>query len=1067
MIHRCLCSLIVVFVFLLSAFCVLPSAFGQSTTATLSGTVTDQNGAVVSAVEITVENIGTALRRQTITNDEGYFTVPLLPPSTYSITAQRTGFTPVRIANVVLNVGDQKSLPIQLKAGNISEMVQISADAPLINESPAVGTVVDRQFIGNLPLNGRTFQSLISLTPGVVQTKSSTGSQGQLSVNGQRDSANYFTVDGVSANIGVNAAVGLNQSDGGTLPAFNAQGGTNNLVSVDALQEFKIQTSTYAPEFGRQPGAQVSIVTRSGTNEFHGTIFDYFRNDALDSTDWFANANRLQKPPLRQNDFGGVLGGPVLLPRFGEGSHQPWYNGRNRTFFFFSYEGLRLRLPQTAISAVPTLTARQTATPGITPFLNAYPIPNGADLGNGFAQFSASYSDPSTLNATSIRIDQAIGSKLSTFVRYNYAVSETTQRAASTSVNTLSTTRVKTRTLTGNATLQISPTISNDFRANYSKNNGGGFLSQDNFGGASLLSESLLFPSPFSKQDAVFSFLISGGTNTFLSTGKTADNSVTQVNLVDNLFLIKDTHQLKFGVDYRHISTFSSPRLYRLAAQFSNMNTARAGTASVVTVQASTSFPLLVNNFSAFAQDTWKASKRMTLTYGLRWELNPPPKGGDGVTLISAHGLENAATLTLAPPGTPLYKTTYNNFAPRVGIAYRVFQHAGKETILRGGFGTFYDLGTQTSGNLAISFPFDRTKRLLNTVFPLDPASAAPLPFTLSLTAPVSTFFAFDPHLKLPRTYQWNFAIEQSLGANQTLSASYVGASGRRLLQVNRLPNPNPSFQLLLVTRNAATSDYHSLQLQFQRRMSRGLQVLASHTWSHSIDTLSNDAADVDQARGPSDFDVRHSFAAAVSYNLPNLTLNEVGRAISRGWAIDAIITARSAAPVNVIAQQLITLTGLQVNIRPDLSPGIPLYLSDPTAPAGRRLNDTVVASRPGCKGPFCPPPAGRQGTLGRNALRGFNASQINLGVRRQFNLTERWNLQFKSELFNVFNHPNFGDPGANNNSTHVLTNGLFGRSTQMLGRSLGGTNASTGGLNPLYQNGGPRSIQFVLKLQF
>src|SRR6266850_2689730 len=415
---------------LLTAHCSLLTAFGQSATATLSGTVEDQNGAAIPAANVTVKNIGTALQRQTTTNDQGYFTIPLLPPSTYTVTVESKGFAPVEVQNVVLNVGDQKALQIQLKAGNISEMVKINADAPLINESPAVGTVVDRQFVGNLPLNGRSFQSLITLSPGVVLTKANSDAPGQFSVNGQRANANYFMIDGVGANIGVSPGTNVGVQTAGTTPGLAATGGTNNLASVDAVQEFKVLTSSFSPEFGRTPGAQVQILTRSGTNDLHGTVFEYFRNDKLDATDWFTNSIGKKKAPLRQNDFGVVIGGPLPLPRFGEGGPS-LYSGKNRTFFFFSYEGLRLRLPNTGITSVPSLNARSTAPVGIQPLLNAFPLPNGNDQGNNLAGFNATYSDPSSLDAASIRIDHTVNQKLTLFARYNYSPSEANVRGGS------------------------------------------------------------------------------------------------------------------------------------------------------------------------------------------------------------------------------------------------------------------------------------------------------------------------------------------------------------------------------------------------------------------------------------------------------------------------------------------------------------------------------------------------------------------------------------------------------------------------------------------------------------
>jgi Carboxypeptidase regulatory-like domain len=555
---------------LLLACFVHPSTFGQSSSATLSGTVEDQNGAVVPGATVTAENKATGLKRQATTNGEGSFTIPLLPPSTYTVTAQAQGFSPVQVSNVVLNVGDQKSLQIPLKAGNISEMVQIAGDAPLINESPAVGTVVDRQFVGNLPLNGRSFQSLIALTPGVVLTKATAGNLGQFSVNGQRASANYFTVDGVSANIGLSSSIGLSQSGAGSLPAVAITGGTNNLVSVDALQEFRIQTSTYAPEFGRSPGAQVSIITRSGTKKFHGALFEYLRNDVFDAKDWFTNSLGLPKPPLRQNDFGGVVGGPVFFPRFGEGG-RPFHKA-DRTFFFFSYEGLRLRQPQTKITDVPSLTSRQNAVAQIQPYLNVYPIPNGAVSTNGFAKFSASYSDPSTLNATSLRIDHTANDKLTLFGRFNYAPSNNSQRASGlVSLNTLTISTVDTTTVTGGATWTPSSSVADDLRINFSKLNLSSYSKLDNFGGAVPLADPAFFPAPFSSNNSLFIFQVVGGSNSRYQAGRNADNSQNQFNLVDDLSIIKGHHQIKLGIDYRRLSPTPGPPVYSLFPNYNNI----------------------------------------------------------------------------------------------------------------------------------------------------------------------------------------------------------------------------------------------------------------------------------------------------------------------------------------------------------------------------------------------------------------------------------------------------------------------------------------------------------------
>jgi len=1054
-IDRALCAI-------LTLACLCGANFALTlSTATLTGRVSDSNAAAIVGVKVDANNIDTNVTFSTVTNDEGMFVIPNLLPGRYRIFVHKDGFQTIVKPDVVLHVQDIISLSFSMQLGSITQSVTVEGGAPLIQkESATVGTLVDRQFVENLPLNGRSFQSLITLTPGVVLTKTTFNEQGQFNVNGQRANANYFMVDGVSANAGVSAGLSLVQSAGGALPAFSAGGGTNSLVSVDAMQEFKIQTSTFAPEFGRTPGAQVSIATRSGTNEFRGTLFNYFRNDVFDANDWFANSRGLKKTALRQNDFGFVLGGPILLPRFGEGGRQPWYNGRNRTFFFLSYEGLRLRLPQTQLTLVPSVTSRQAAVPQTQPFLNAYPIPNGSTFADGFAEFNASYSDPLTLNATSIRVDHTFNDRLTLFGRYNHSPSETTQRGTSRrSVNNLIESRFKTQTLTVGTTQSFTPTVNNEVRANYSRSEGGSILRIDELGGAVPPPDSLLFPPFTTREDALFTFDITGGRR--LVVGKNVGNIQRQINLVDNLSVVAGTHQLKFGVDYRLLLPINGPRTYDQSVSFrglTGLTGAIGGTARSASVGSNEVVSLRFTNFSAYAQDTWKATRRLTLTYGLRWDVNPAPKGRNGKDLFVLETPVNPAALRFTPPGTPLFETTYNNFAPRVGGAYQLLQKQGWETVLRGGFGIFYDLGSGSLGNSSSTFPYGRLNNFSNVPFPLSSAQAAPVPFSVSIPASGAAYVA-DPNLKLPRTYQWNFALEQSLGSNQTFSASYIGAIGRRLLRQTTLFSP--TFFFINFTDNTATSDYHAMQLQFQRRLSKGLQVLASYTWSHSIDIASNDSniftpLNPNLDRGSSDFDVRHAFNAAVTYDIPAPAVGRVGKAILDNWSVDTIVTTRSALPVNVIARDDFT-GGFETLLRPNLIQGVPLWIDDPNVGGARRINPAA----------FVEPPIGvPQGSLGKNVLRGFPVFQVDLALRRQFKLTERLGVQLRAEAFNVFNHPNFGDPSFATNFSNFLGTAFFGQSTVMLGRSLG-SGGTSGGFNPLYQIGGPRSIQLALKVQF
>jgi hypothetical protein len=1042
-------------------FCALALCFGlslaytgvlraQSTNASITGRVTDPSKALIVGAKVAAVSSGTSFRYEAVTNGSGEYYLTNLPPGNYRIEIEKTGFKKLIKPDVTLHVQDAIELNFELTLGSTSETITVEAGAPLVNtESGTVSTVIDRTFVDNLPLNGRSFQTLIMLTPGVVVTATAFDDQGQFSVNGQRADANYFTVDGVSANFGVTGYGPLVQTAGGALPALSALGGTNSLVSVDAMQEFRIQTSSFAPEFGRTPGGQISIVTRSGANRFHGTLFEYFRNNVLDADDWFVNFNHLPKPEERQNDFGGVFGGPII---------------KDKTFFFFSYEGLRLRQPSTQETVVPDSPSRQQAPAAMQPYLNAYPVANGAELGAGLAQFNDSYSNPSSLNAYSIRMDQVLNPKLTLFGRYDYSPSTTEERGPNSgNGSVLSTTQslpFSLQTLTVGLTEIINTGISNDIRANYSNDRASYKYALDNFGGAVPLPDSALFPTGFSSMYSVFEFLIEGAGE--FATGKYSTDEQRQINLVDNLSVTTGRHQLKFGADYRWLSPFSIPFAYLQDAIFSGMTTnpggALSGTASLAGTFATQSNALLSQNFSFYGQDTWKITPKLTVAYGLRWDINPPLKGknlaNDPFTVV---GLNDPATMTLAPRGTPLYQTTYGNIAPRFGVAYQLSGRQNWGAVLRGGFGVYYDLGSGSIGGVSSYFPYLNYTFAADVPFPLSPQNAAPPALTDS--PPVKTMFVAQPNLKLPRTYEWNGALEQSLGSNQTLSLTYIGAVGRDLLRVTDLISPNANFGFVGVTDNSATSDYQALQLKFERRLSQGLQALASYTWSHSIDIASTDAFDTylntpssvansNIDRGNSNFDIRNAFTAGVTYNLPSPESNKFAHSTLGGWSVDSFIFARTAPPVDVVSG-LVYADGIDLYPRPDVVPGVPLVLYGSQYPGGKAFNPAA----------FTPPPTGQQGDFGRNVLRGFGAWQADVAFQRQFRLTEKVGLRFRGEFFNLFNHPNFGPP------TNSLTSPLFGQSTQTLASSLaGGDNA---GFNPLYQIGGPRSIQLALKLVF
>ncbi|MCI0724252.1 MAG: TonB-dependent receptor [Acidobacteria bacterium] len=1011
-----------------------------STSATITGRVTDQQDLVVPGAQVQATNIQTNITYAGETNEDGLYRIPNLPPGEYRLIIQKDGFASIAKPGLELHVQDIITLNFSMQIGSVTQTVTVESGAPLVRtESGSVGTVIDRRFVERLPLNGRSFNTLLQLTPGVVIAPvRASGDGGQFSTNGQRTNSNYFTVDGVSANFGITFVGGGLQSGSGAVPAFNAYGGTSSLVSVDAMQEFRIETSTFAPEFGRTPGGQVIISTRSGTNEFHGGIFDYFRNDKLDANDWFANAAGLPRAPNRQNDFGGFLGGPIA---------------RNKTFFFVSYEGLRLRLPQTRVTPVPALSVRSSAIPAAAQYLNAFPVPNGPILTSTTEQFTGVYSDRTIQDATSMRIDHQLGRRLALFGRFNYAPSSNEIRQLN-SLNSVQTQITDTKTLTLGSTVSLGPALTNSFRANYSTQDSAAVGRLDSFGKATPPNLDVLIPPPLSVADVFSSFSPTGLPP--LVVGPTSDNRTRQINFVNDFSLSKGTHQIKLGIDYRNL-LYSRGPFFSVFYSIASLQTfAATASASIAFSQSINAGKVSFSAWSAYGQDSWKMASRLTVTYGLRWEFNPVPSGQDGTLLAAWRNVEDPPNTSLAPMGTPLWKNRYDNFAPRVGLSYQLT--SGGDLVLRGGWGLFYDLGSGIVPRLTGAFPNTATRLIVRPTLPIAMASAITPP-QVSLQPPFpATTEGFSPNLKLPWSQQWNVSLEKSIAGQQVVSLTYVAQIGRELLRRERRVRPNGDFPVgsnFFLNLNADTSDYHALQVQYRRPLSRRIQALANYTWSHSIDTSSDDVTEnltglvisAQTNRANSSFDVRHNFSASITYDLPHLPNRGFLSQLTRDWSVDAIVQARAAFPITVSTGSVV-IPGVSGSTRPDLVLGVPVWLKDSSAPGGKRLNPAA----------FALPPQPRQGTLGRNSIEGFGLGQIDFSVGRAFSITERIRLRFRSDFFNLLNHPNFANPNPEPQIVgRVLVNAS---STQMLSRGLRG-------LSPLYQIGGPRSVQLSLKLDF
>jgi hypothetical protein len=588
---------------LLLFLCTSPFALSQSTDAIISGVVVDLSGKVIPSAGIEIVNDATGVHYSSETNGAGIYTVSILPPGQYRVQVSKVGFKTLIKPGIILNVQSALALNFTMPIGATSETVTVDAGASSINTTDgSVSTVIDRKFVENIPLTGRSFQTLILLTPGTVtnspQNASSVGNSGEFSVNGQRTESNYYTVDGVSANSGTTFFVG-GAGTSGSLPSSTALGTTQSLVSVDALQEFRVESSTYSAEYGRNPGGQFSFVTRSGTNDWHGTTFDYFRNEALDANDWF-NDNTVpvtQKTPERQNDFGGTLGGPIQVPHL--------YDGRNRSFFFFSYEGLRLLQPMAAsINYVPTVELRQSTPAPLQQVLNAFPLPspNAPDLGDGLSEYIGSWSDPNSLDSISLRLDHNVGERIHLFFRFSDAPSSSSSRGSSgqyTSPSMNTSSQYLSRTYTLGATAKFAPNIADDFRLNLSTDKFWSISTIDGFGGAqpanfSNLSQLQGYPN------AWIEVALSLGAYFEEITQSGGQSRQQQWNLVDAISMDRGRHALKLGIDWRQLTPSIQPITPR--DEYFYFSTASIISNSVDFGAAETTAPSypIYTNFSAF-----------------------------------------------------------------------------------------------------------------------------------------------------------------------------------------------------------------------------------------------------------------------------------------------------------------------------------------------------------------------------------------------------------------------------------------------------------------------------------
>jgi hypothetical protein len=1038
-----------VFCVALLACCCATTLRAQTGTATLSGTVLDPAGRVVPGVAISTTNVDTAAVTTAKTNGDGIYVLPALRPGRYRVIVTKPGFKQIALTDVTLSTQDSVSRNFNLEVGAVSETVTVDANAErMASDDPALGLLVNRDFVEDTPLNGRSFQDLLALAPGAVS------SQGLYSFNGQYTDANYFTVDGVSANTKIDVG-GDPQGLAGALPAQTALGTTQSLASVDAIQEFKVQTSDYSAEYGRQPGGQVQITTRSGTNEIHGSMFDYLRNTVFDANYWMATHSDIPKQAERQNDFGGTIGGPLSIPRI--------YSGKDKTFFFFSYEGLRLAEPAlSGVQDVPTVAFRQFAATTVQPFLNALPIPNGPDNGDqcalsaGYtfsctAQWASGYSLPSRLDSINARIDENVGERLQIFLRYSQTPSSQTSMGAP---NQGETNIGNGQSWTLGATARLSPSLADEIRFAYSSSRSGqtGFV--EAIGGAVPYPVSLVVPPQYGQYGANVTTGIPNADAFEIPSDYASDFSQHQYNVVDGLSWQRGSHSVKFGVDYRKQLPLFNPGNYGVDYIMFSLSDFQQGSLDDLVVAAEQVARPIYNNLSLYAEDLWKVNSRLSFDYGLRWELNPAPGATNGI-LPLALTTANISLAQLAPSGTPQYKTRYRNFAPRIGVAYQLNASQAHPLVVRSAFGVFYDTGQELAGLGYSGFPFTNFNILSSVSLPPPAADLVPPSLSLPLVPPYSDVSASDPNLRSPYVEQWNLSISGGLTRRNTLTASYVGNKGNELLFFANYNSftVNPNFQSLVLETNQSWSKYNALQVQDQGYIAPGLQIIASYTFAHAIDNASSDFSQVAPIAGNSNFDVRQTFNLALNYVVSAPQGHGVWEGVARGWHLDGRFAAFSGYPVSVIQSNYILSNGQAAFSVPDLVPGVPIYLhNQPGVLGGWELNKNAFACVPTNIANSCFGTPTREGTLGRNFIHGPAFWNVNTAIQRDFPIHDRLRLVFRCDAFNILNHPNAG------NINGRLESSTFGES---------GAQAEVGVPNALYSTGSPRSFQFALKLQF
>jgi outer membrane receptor protein involved in Fe transport/uncharacterized protein YegL len=864
--------------------------------------------------------------------------------------------------------------------GGISETVNVTADESVdTNSSGSVSTNVISQDVTSLPVNGRSFSSLYTIAPGAqVNPGSGTFAAefGRTTVNGQRATSNQFTVDGMDANRGLSSN-GSSLSGGvGALPQLTAAGGTNSLVAIDAAQEIQIKTSPPAIE-GRTGGGTFNVVTKSGSNAYHGSVFETFGNGALNAADPFARANGFERAPSNLNLFGGTAGGPFV---------------KNKVFFFGNYEGMRLRQGAFGVSEVPSAFSRLAAAPGLRAIFDAFPVANGAPTANGFAEFTSVFANPAAHDIFGFRTDITFTEKFSLNARYNFANSKAAWRGdEDLSLNTIRRFDTLSHSLSVQANYVLTSNIAANLKTAFGRTTSGTTYSIDGFGGAVV---SALSGPGLLRYDL-------GGRGSILAGPKT-QTEIDEFQTTGTLNWIAGDHNTSFGGDIRRLGFDLKPLALERNVIFNGLDL--TGTAARINEISRTDPDRhTTTNFSVFGQDDWRMSKRFSLTAGLRWDMDLSPDMEEFATVF-----QNVSTRIPNRAG---------NFAPRISAAFD--PKGNGKIVIRAGAGLYYDFGNLNAADSYVdSHPFASGAFTRSAHFSSVPAD------------PLQSLTLFAASLKTPHTWQISTEYQQELFSHYAVSASVVAAFGRDLLLSRTLLHADPVFNVVRLTDNSGSSNFQALNLRVNKRLANNFTFNARYSLSRSTDNVSTGTitsgpflSDTGAEKGASDYDTRHTLSIFGAYDIPTFFKSGHAKWWARDWTISANLNARSAFPVNVTYAQVNDLGVLLY--RPDILPGASPYNTS----GGPRSIDPAAFSIPAVL---------RQGSQERNSLRGFPLFQLNASLEKKFRLGSEASFRIKAEAFNVLNTVNYenmsGNLGTRFPDGTFLPNYYFGKTVASLG---------------------------------